>query len=194
MRRRVFLLGAVALPFLLSSCFVLSDFWVASPVVAPSQQTAAYFVLYPQDRSSEKSYQFVIIGVDDPTQVGIGKATWGSNGRFGGPQPMVVQPNLDDALVAASCSSNGIDFASITGMTWKAFTTATKVADKGKVGVSAMVRVGLTAKGTAMPDTRTYVLGATGVWWDDGDAVLESNGDDAYACFGISTSSLFISS
>lgn len=193
MYRRAFLLGAIALPFLLGSCFVLADFWVASPVVAPGEKTAAYFVLYPEDRSSEKHYQFVIVGVDDPTQVGIGKATWGINGTFGGPQPMVVQPNLDDALVAASCSRNGIDFANITGMTWKGFTTATKVADKGKVGIAAQIRVGLTAKGTATPDTRTNVLGATGVWYDDGDAVLESNGDDLYFCFGISTSSVFIS-
>lgn len=193
MRRRAFLLAAAALPFLLSSCFVLADFWVTSPVLVPGQKTEAYFVLYPEDRSSEKLHQFVIVGVDDATQLGIGKATWGVGGTFGGPQPMVVQPNLDDALVAATCSSNGIDFSQITGMTWKGFTTATPIADKGKVGTAVQIRVNLAAKGTATPDTRHYLLGATGVWLDDGDAIVESNGDDAYACFGISTSSVFIS-
>lgn len=193
MRRRAFLLAAAALPFLLSSCFVLADFWVAGAVIAPGAKTQAYFVLYPEDRNSEKLHQFVIVGVDDPTQLGIGKATWGVGGTFGGPQPMVAQPNLDDALVAAACNSNGINFANITGMTWKGFTTATPIADKGKVGTAVQVRVNLAAKGTATPDTRHYVLGATGIWYDDGDAIVESNGDDVYLCLGLSTSSLFIS-
>ncbi len=195
MRRGALLVGLIAVPFLLSSCFVLVDFWVGDPVVAPGGKTAAMFTLFPEDRASEKRFQFILVGVDTPDQVGIGKATWDVFGAFNGPTPMVVQPNLAGVLVSSGmCESSGLNFQDITGMTWKGFTTPIPVADKGKVGRPLHVRVALTAKATATPEVRSYLLGVTGVWADDGDGVVEGSPDDAYACFGISTSSLFVSS
>ncbi|GIV00021.1 MAG: hypothetical protein KatS3mg014_1636 [Actinomycetota bacterium] len=81
---------------LLSSCFVLNDFRVGAATLTPGQKTTAFFSLYPASTTSDTSYQFVLVGVDDPAQLGIGKATWGTNGTFGGPVPMTLRGDLDD--------------------------------------------------------------------------------------------------
>jgi len=192
MRRAATLLAAAVLPLVLSSCFVLQSFSVTAGTLALGEKTTARFTLRPTSTSPDKSYQFVVVGVDNPAQLAVGKATWGTNGTFGGPAPMVAEPNLDDALVAAACGSNGVTFDEVTGMTWKGFRTATKVADKGKVGTPAVVDVVIKAKSTASTDTRDGVVGWTGTWLDDGDGIVESNGDDAYACSGFATSSVYI--
>jgi hypothetical protein len=105
---------------------------------------------------------------------------------------MVVQPGLPAALTAAACGANGLSFDQITGVTWKGFTTATKVADKGKVGTSAVVDVLLSAKTTATTGQRDAVIGVTGRWVDDGDGVVESPPADLYFCTGIATSSVYV--
>lgn len=193
MRRSAILLAAATLPFLLSSCFVLNDFWVASPTLSPGQKTQAYFALYPFSTTPSTGYQFVLVGVDDTAQLGIGKATWGSNGTFGGPAPMVARGMLDDALATPGlCTQAGLDFSTISGITWKGFTTATPVNDKGKVATAAMVAVRLAAKATASTDVRSVVMGVTGVWVDDGDGNVETDGSDAFYCTGISSSSTYI--
>ncbi|GBC86624.1 hypothetical protein HRbin12_00621 [bacterium HR12] len=115
------------------------------------------------------------MGVDDPAQLGIGRATWGSNGTFGGPVPMTLRGNLDDLFAnPGTCTSSGLDFADITGMTWKGFSTPTPVNDRGRVGRLAMVEVRLSAKTTASTDERSTVVGVTGSWGDDGDGIPES--------------------
>ncbi len=192
MRKAAILAGVAALPFLLSSCFVLNDFWVGAPTLNPGQKTTAFFALYPASTTSDISYQFVLVGVDDPAQLGIGRATWGSNGTFGGPVPMTLRGNLDDLFAnPGTCTSSGLDFADITGMTWKGFSTPTPVNDRGRVGRLAMVEVRLSAKTTASTDERSTVVGVTGSWGDDGDGIPESP-DDTFTCTGISISSTYV--
>lgn len=195
MRRSAMLLAAATLPFLLSSCFVLNDFWVGAPTLAPGVKTPAYFILYPATTTPTTTYQFVLVGVDDPTQLGIGRAKWGANGTFGGPMPMTAEPNLANILGAAQgiCEANGLDFANITGLTWKGFRTPVRINDKGKVGRPAQVTVGLKAKIGATPDTRVSVVGVTGVWADNNsNGTLDPAGTDGYLCTGIGSSSTYI--
>jgi len=114
MRRAATLLAAAVLPLVLSSCFVLQSFGVTAGTLTPGAKTKAVFTLRPNSTSPDTNYQFVVVGVDDPAQLAVGKATWGTNGRFGGPAPMVAESGLDEALVAASCGSNGVMFDEIT--------------------------------------------------------------------------------
>jgi hypothetical protein len=192
MRRAATLLAAAVLPLVLSSCFVLQSFGVTAGTLTPGAKTKAVFTLRPNSTTPDTNYQFVVVGVDDPAQLVVGKATWGTNGTFGGPAPMVAEPNLDDALMARTCGSNGVTFDEITGVTWKGFRTATAVNDKGKVGTPAVVEVVVKAKSTATTGMRDGLVGWTGTWLDDGDGIVESNGDDVYVCSGLATSSVYI--
>jgi hypothetical protein len=191
LRRGAMLLVAAVLPLVLSSCFVLQSFGVVAGTLTEGSKTTARFTLRPNSEAPDTSYQFIVVGVDDPAQLGIGKATWGATGTFGGPVPMVARSGLPAALTADACGASGLSFDQITGMTWKGFTTATVVNDKGKVGRAAVVDVVLSAKTTGTTRRQT-VIGVTGVWLDDGDGVVESNGDDVYRCTGIATSSVYI--
>src|SRR4026209_2485612 len=94
--------------------------------------------------------QFVIIGVGalslgDNTDIGVSNARWGVNGQFGGPIPMGVENNLVTAL-GTDCASSGLNFADITGVTWKAFATPTNKNDLGRVNQKSVIDAVLRAK------------------------------------------------
>jgi hypothetical protein len=184
-----------AMAFVLSSCFVLQSFSVLANSVAPGSATKAQFVLHPYSTSPSRAYQFVMVGVDS-ADLSIGKATWGTNGTFTGPVPMPVQAALPGVLTTlGTCSSNGLDVSTVTGMTWKAFTTPTKIADKGLVAKKVVAQVVTRAKASAVSDTNHSVFGVTGVWVDNTSSGVVGSPDaaDTYYCSGIATSNLYVS-
>ena len=63
---------------------------------------------------------------------------------YGGPYPLPSSANSGHAIDRrATAQSNGFDLASVTGMTWKGYTTPTPINDKNKVNKDVMVQVGL---------------------------------------------------
>ncbi len=190
MRKVLVGLGAAAMALLLSGCFSLQGFSVLASAIAPGKTTKVQFVMHPTSTTASRQFQFVLVGIDS-SDLAIGKATWGTNKKFGGPKAMPVAPGFAAALDASgSCSSHGLDFSSITGMTWKGFLTQHKVKDKGAVKQKAVTQVILKAKPTAARNTPHGLAGVTGVWVDDGDHVV--NGTDSFLCTGISTASLSV--
>lgn len=184
-------LTAGAMALLLSGCFSLQGFSILASAIAPGKSTKVQFVMHPSSSTPSREFQFVLVGVNTPSALAIGKATWGTNKAFGGPKAMVFASGLAASITTGgSCSANGIDFNSITGMTWKGFVTQTKVRDKGAVRQKVVAQVGLKAKPGASHDSAPGVVGVTGVWGDDGDHVV--NASDTFVCTGISQSNVYI--
>jgi hypothetical protein len=177
--RKKWLLGLVAVPLvLLTSClFMLQGFIVLDGNLGQGEKTKARFTLRPANTDNERVYQFVVVGVTDGGDLKVGKATWGTNGKFGGPRAMPVSAPLPAAMTTAdTCSTSGFDFASVSGITWKAFMI--QIRTKGKVNQKAVVEAVVKATQGATTGTSYSVIGVTGIWIDDGDSVV--NGADTY--------------
>jgi hypothetical protein len=197
MRKKLsFVLGTGLLAVLLSSCFALQGFVILDYTLTPGQATKARFTLRPMHANYKVAgRQFVIVGVNalvnEDTDIAVTKAVWGASGTFGGPTPMAVEADLITSL-GTDCEASGLNFADITGVTWKAFATPTNVNDKGKVEVKAVVDVTIKAKATQVDPGENYaIMGVAGLWSDDGDGNPEPSGaGDSYLCWGISTAGI----
>jgi len=191
-RKTMLVLSAIPLTLLLSSCFVLQGFWVTATSIAPGQSTKAVFELHAYSTAKDKGYQFVVVGVPDGGDLAIAGTKWGTNGTAGGPYAMSNEPSLAPQMGASGdCSSNGFDFSSVTGVTWKGFMTPNQVADKGKVNTSVIVQTGIKATAGATTGADYQVLGVTGKWLDDGDGNIES-GDDDFFCTGFGLVNVYV--
>jgi hypothetical protein len=131
----------------------------------------------------------VLVGVADTAAIGVGKAVWGTNGKFGGPLTMSSNGALDDSI-GSQCSSNGLSFNEVTGMTWKGYLTPVKVNDRGLVEQKAIVDVNIKAKDAASVGSAYQVMGIAGAWLDDGDDIV--NASDTFFCWGFGTSAVYV--
>jgi hypothetical protein len=189
--RKKWLLGLVAVPLvLLTSClFMLQGFIVLDGNLGQGEKTKARFILRPATMDNERVYQFVVVGVTDGGDLKVGKATWGTNGKFGGDRPMPVSAPLPAAMDASGeCATSGFDFSSVSGITWKAFMI--QIRTKGKVNQTARVDAVVKATQAAGTDAIYSVIGVTGIWVDDGDSVV--NASDNFLCSGAGTSSIYV--
>ena len=93
-------------------------------------------------------------------------------------------------MATSGCSANGLDFASITDTTWKAFLTLNPINDRGAVDDKAIVQVGIKAKASAATATSNAIFGIQGTWVDDGDGFM--NSADDFFCMGIASSTLYV--
>ena len=190
MKRIGLILGTGAMALLLSSCFVMQGFTLRATSLNPGKSTKAVFTLHPYGTDSNSQYEFVLIGVENSNDLTVQGAKWGTNGKFGGPKAMSSEPSLDETLVSdGGCGSNGLDFGSITGMTWKGFMTTGKIRDRGQVDQKAAVEVGVKAIASAATGNQT-VIGVSGSWADDGDHVIEAA--DTFYCGGIVVSNVYV--
>jgi hypothetical protein len=179
---------------LLSSCWTMQSFSLLDSSLARGKSTTAQFVVRPSSSvktSNSKLFQFVLVGVNLPADVAIGKATWnsGKNPKFGLPSPMIVSAALAGAI-GTQCDSNGLTYSTITGMTWKGFLTSGMVNDKQLVDQTVSIAVKLAVRTTATRHDSVSVIGITGAWSDDGDGIL--NSADSFMCTGNATTSLFV--
>jgi hypothetical protein len=138
--------------------------------------------VHPASSTPSRAYQFVLIGNDTPADLNVGSATWGTNGNFGGPKPMVVQAGLF-AGIGTDCDGGSFTLSALGGLTWKGYTTQTMVRDKGLVGLSAAIQIGVKAKNAATSGDSIQVVGVTGVWVDTGGEGAIT-GDDTFLCTG----------
>lgn len=184
MRKLLVTAGIGSLAFLLSSCFVLQGFSIGKGALSPGQSTKINMTVHPWLASGNpfsRAYQFVLVGVDTPADLGVGGATWGTNHKFGGPKPMVVQANLYSTLGTA-CDGTGFSLSALSSNTWKGFVTQTPIKDKQLIATSVKISVGLNAKGGAASGDYVQVVGVTGIWQDaTGDGLT---GDDTFGCTG----------
>ena len=181
--------GIVSMAFLLSSCFTLQSFVIGVAALQPGKSTKISMKVHPASTSPSKEYQFVLVGIDSPTDLSFQKAVWGANKEFGGPKAMDVAANMYTAI-GTDCDGGGFTLSAITGMTWRGYTTMNKVPDKGKVADSALVTVGLKAKPGASSGDVTEIVGVTGIWGDTtGDGVTN---DDTFLCTGNGSGALNI--
>jgi hypothetical protein len=190
MKKKLFRsLMAVPLVVLLSGClFMLQGFVVLDGHIEPGTKTKARFTLRPATDTNERVFQFVVVGVSDGGELKVGKATWGTNGKFGGPTAMPVSPSLPAVMGASNdCVVSGFNFGDVSATTWKAFMV--EVRTKGKVKQAATVDVVVKATQSAT-DGSEPVIGVTGIWNDDGDGIV--NGPDTFVCSGASTSSVYV--
>jgi hypothetical protein len=199
MKKRLLGLVAIPLVLMLSSCFSLQGFSVAAASIAPGGLTKANFVMHPFSTTASKRYQFVVVGVDS-TDLAIGKATWGVNKTFGGPYPLLGQPDLVAAMnTANTCNAAGLSFTSVfasgTIQRWRAFLSPAPIGDKGAVNKRTVTQVGLKAIPTASPNTSHAIIGVEGVWVDNTSGADPGHVDasDTFYCFGLASSSLYVS-
>jgi hypothetical protein len=192
-KNKIALLGlAASLAFVLTSCFVMQGFVLLASSVSPGGKTTARFHLRPASTERDRGRVFVLVGVSTGGDVTVGKATWGTNGKFAGPLPMQASGTLagfveNDGL----CSSNGIDFSNVTNIAWKGFTTPKAISDRGLVTQKAIVDVVVRAAASAGTDENYAVIGVSGAWEDDGDGVVE-DADDLYVCTGGASTTLYV--
>lgn len=183
--RKKALFGLLAIPMalLLSSCFLMSGFWLqANSIPAGGKGTKATFEVRPSREGGDNNYQFFLVGVDDGNDLKVTKATWGTNGAFGGPYPLGVSADLA-TVIGADCQSNGFNLADASGVTWKGFVTPSAINDRNKVNKDLLVQVGI--KAIAGATTGDWpVIGVTGAWADDGDGTPEPS--DNFLCTGVS--------
>ena len=202
MRKKLsFAVGAAALTLVLSSCWALQNFTIGDYTLTPGQTTKVKLTMRPMgpDYASTGARQFVIIGVGalsfgQDTDIGVSNAKWAVNGDFGGPLPMGVEGNLVTAM-GTDCSSAGLNFADIVGVTWKAFATPTNKNDQGKVNRKSVIQAVLKAKAAQVDAGENYtIMGVAGAWHDDGDGNPEDSGstEDFYTCWSISTASVHV--
>ena len=193
MKRRLLGLVAIPLVLMLSSCFSLQSFSLLNGALAPGGLTKAQFVVRPAStvkNSLSNLYQFVLVGVDKPSDVAVGKATWGVNKKFGGPQSMPVSSLLPTSI-GTDCDTSGFSFSGISStLTWKGFVTLNKIGDHQLVTQKSVIQVGVKARATATPHDIVTVVGLTGAWIDDGDGIM--NAPDSFECTGNASTSLFI--
>jgi hypothetical protein len=202
MRKRLLsVVAVIGLTFVLSSCWALQSFSIVDYTLTPGQATKVKFTLRPMGSEYKTVFtgarQFVIIGVGaiaigQNTDIAVSNARWGVNGQFGGPIPMGVENNLITAM-GTDCSSSGLNFADITGVTWKAFATPTNKNDRGAVNAKSVIDAVIRAKAAAVDAGENYtIMGVAGAWKDDGDGNPEDSGstDDQYVCWGIATASV----
>jgi hypothetical protein len=191
MRKKVgFALGGTALTFLLSSCWLLQSFTVLDYTVDIGQTTKAQFTLRPWDEAfKQNQFQFVLVGVDDATALSVGKAVWGTNGTFGGPLTMPNSAALPGAI-GSDCQSHGLDYASITGITWKGYVTPNAIRDRGLVEKKALVQVNIKATTDASVSVDYVIMGIAGTWVDDGDGLV--NAADSFTCWGLATTGVYV--
>ena len=107
---------------------------------------------------------------------------------------MGVENNLVTAM-GNDCAFSGLNFATITGVLWKAFATPTNKNDQGKVESKSVIDVALKAKAAeADPGENYTIMAVAGAWADDGDGNPEESGstDDAYVCWAIETGSVHV--
>jgi hypothetical protein len=182
MKRLLTVAGVGALALLLSSCFTLQGFSIKTGALKPGAKTKLSMTLRPTSTTPSKTYQFVLVGINTPGDLRAGKATWGTNGTFGGPKPMVVQPNLYTSI-GTDCDTTGLTLSALGGtFTWKGYTTQNRVSDKGLVKKKAVTQIVLKATSSATVTDSVQVIGATGIWTD-----VTSNGvsaDDIFSCTG----------
>jgi hypothetical protein len=187
---------AAGLALLATGCFSLQGFSVKDSSLSPGQKTKIQFVERPTAPSvKDKAYQFVLIGVSKTSDLGLGKAVWGTNGKFAGPLTMASSvPLASSATAPGKCSASGLDVSSVTGVTWKAYVTPIKVADKGKVDQVAITQVNATAKKTATPDDLVTVIGVSGAWYDSTSTGTVGVPDttDSFLCNGLATVSVYV--
>ena len=183
------MLGVGALAITLSSCWVLQSFTVLDYTLNIGQGTKAQFTLRPMADQNDRQFAFVVVGVSDTNAIGVGKATWGTNGQFNGPLVMPVSAPLPAAM-GSQCQSNGLNFNTVTGVTWKAYLTPQKIRDFAQVEKRAIVQVNIKAKAGATANTTEQLVGVSGIWVDDGDSVVDSG--DSFVCNGIATSGVAI--
>lgn len=193
MRKKLsFALGAGVLTLVMSSCFVLQSFTVLDYTLNKGQTTKGRFTLRPMNVGlAMNEHQFVLVGVSTGGDITAGKAVWGTNARFGGPLVMAANGGLA-AAIGSDCSSNGLNFANITGITWKGYITPVPIRDRGLVERKAIVDVNVKATINADSTVNYTVMGVNGVWDDDGNDIVDSN--DTFFCGGIATSSVYINS
>lgn len=195
--RKKLLRGLMAVPLvvLLSGClFLLQGFVVLDGSLSPGQNTKARFTVRPADNEPDRVFQFVVVGVPNGGNLTVGKAIWGTNGKFGGPKKMPVSPGLPAAMQAANtCAQSGFSFNDVTGTKWKAFLL--RVRTKGKVNQTARIDVTVRAALGATGGTNYQVLGVTGIWIDDTSAgtVGQVDAEDGFICSGFGTSSIWVS-
>jgi hypothetical protein len=185
---------AAGMAMLLSSCFTLQSFSLQIGALKRGQSTNAVFVVRPYSANKtvySKLRQFVLVGVDLPADVTIGKATWnsGKNKNFGKAQSMPVASSLAGAI-GTDCDSNGLTYSTISGITWKGFITLNPVNDKQLVGQTLTIKVGLKATAGATHKDSVTVMGITGAWQDDGDGLM--NAPDSFLCTGNATTTIYI--
>lgn len=190
--RKVWLVPAAAtMAILLSSCFTLQAFSLLVGAVPQGGKTTARFTLRPLSTNDDRFHQFVIVGVPSSGGVSAGKATWGTNGTFGGPERMPVSADLPGVLATdGGCSQNGVAFEDITNVTWKGYLTDGRVRTRGLVDQKSTTDVVVRAASDASTDTNYAVWGVTGVWDDDGDGIVETQDD--FLCTGLATVSLYV--
>src|SRR5262245_15452821 len=189
MKRWLFGAAMVPLALLLSACFTLQGFNILDYSLAPGHATKVRFTLHPSNFDNEAGppltgaqYEFVIVGVPDTSDLTAQKAKWGTNGQFGCPVPLGLNGSLI-AAIGSACASNGLNRQNMTSMTFKAYVTPNKIADKNKFSKSAVVEVGLKAQADASPGDNWQVAGIAGEWIDDGDNI--PNGGDIFGCEGM---------
>jgi predicted small secreted protein len=181
MKKYLVTAGVGALAFLLSSCFTLQGFSIKAGALKPGRSTTIAVTVHPATSTPSKEYQFVLIGIDTPDDLSAGNATWGTNGKFGGPKAMVVQAGLYTDL-GTDCDGSALTLSGLSSYTWKGYTTQTQVRDKGLVAESAVIQIGLKAKNGATSGDPVQVIGVTGIWGDTtGDGVSP---DDTFLCTG----------
>ena len=188
-KKLLLMLGVGALAITMSSCWILQSFTVLDYTLNIGQSTKAQFTLRPMADQNDRQFAFVVVGVSDTNAIGVGKATWGTNDQFNGPLQMVVSAPLPAAM-GSQCQANGLNFDTVTGVTWKAYLTPQKIRDFAQVEKRAVVQVNLKAKAGATANTNEQLVGVSGIWVDDGDTTVDSG--DTFVCNGIATSSVAI--
>ncbi len=188
-KKLLLVLGVGALAITMSSCWVLQGFTVLDYTLNIGQGTKAQFTLRPMADLNDRQFVFVIVGVSNTSAIGVGAGTWGTNGQFNGPLPMVVSAPLPAAM-GSQCESNGLNFNTVTGVTWKAYLTPQKIRDFARVEKRAIVQVNIRAKAGATTNVNYQLVGVSGIWVDDGDTTVDS--DDTFVCNGIATSSVAV--
>lgn len=188
-------LGTGVLAVVMSSCFVLQSFTVLDYTLTPGQGTKVRFNLRPTSLNAftGRQFVFVMVGVESPagSQVTVGKATWGTNGLFGGPLPMPANGALPAAMGASDCAGNGFDFTNTTGIVWKAFLTPQKINDGNKFEQKSVVDVTIHAAAGATTDTNHTIFGISGEW-DDNNANDTVDSADFFGCTGIASSPIYV--
>jgi hypothetical protein len=193
-KKLLLVLGTGALAILMSSCFLLQSFTILDYTVARGQLTKARFNIRPshEDPGAQlRAYQFVLVGVTTP-DISVGKAVWGSNSQFNGPLTMGANGAIATSI-GSDCSSNGLNYNSITGITWKGYLTPQKINDRGLVEKKAVVDVNIKAKASASVGSSYTVMGIAGAWTDVNDDQTVDPGD-SFICWGIGTSGLYVKS
>lgn len=181
-----------AVAMVLSSCMlVMQGFSLVDGSVPPGTKTKARFTLRPLNSNPSEAFQFVLLGFPTDSGLSGAKATWGTNGAFDGPYKMGVSSGLAEAMAASgSCTANGLEFASITNMVWKAYMTRDPIATEGRVDTEVIVDVAIKVAATATSDASVTVFGVTGSWSDDGDGII--NAADGFFCGGMSSLQLYV--